>query len=201
MGKGQLVAPQGNLLAGNAVAVAVVPPQRRAGVGHLHANLMVAPGLQGNGAQGGALPALDALPVEDGLLGALHVRLADLHLVEPGVLHQIVGEGEAVLHGAGDHAQVFPAHFMGGHLGGEPRRRLAGAGEYHQPAHGTVHAVHQAQINPAGLGVLYLDVFLQLGEHVRVTGAVGLGEHVRGLHRHQHMVILINDTRHGTTAP
>ena len=53
----------------------------------------------------------------------------------------------------------------------------------------------------AGLGGLYLDVFLQLGEHVRVTGAVGLGEHVRGLHRHQHMVILINDTRHGTTAP
>ncbi len=137
--------------------------------------------------------------MEHRFLRPLHVCLAHADPVQPLILHQIVHQGKGILHFPGYHAQVLTPHQVLLHLLAEPSRRFAGAGKHHQAAYRPIHPVHKPQINVAGFLILDLHILLQFSQHVRIPGFVRLGKHVGGLHRHNDLIILINDLRHNST--
>ena len=162
--------------------------------GQLTADLVVASRVEADGQQGVAVGTSDEAVVEHGLLAAAHLGGVGKRLVEPLVTREPVGERGALGGGrAADDGQVGLAHAALAEEGVQPAERLAGPGEDHEPAHGAVEPVDNAEKDGAGLGVLFLDVgFHAVGEG-GVAGLVALYDLAGLLVDDDEVVVFVND--------
>ena len=163
---------------------------------HLHANLVCPACFQLDRHQAQPVPVGHGAAMEDGFLALqFEVRRQHGDHVLFRVLGQIVHVGETVGSFALHDGHVLTVQLMHLYLLGKPRRRFAGAGKHQQAAHRPVHPVHQADVGFAGLVVGFLHVFLDLIQQVFILGFIPLGQQILGLHRHDYVIILVQNSR------
>ena len=133
-----------------------------------------------------------------GFAGAGLGLVAQIALVLPGVAGQVMHQGVLVARRAGlHHGPVLLGHPALTEQLGQALQGLGGAGEQHHPAGGPVQAVRDPDEHAARLGVLGLQVFLELLGEGLVPGLVPLHD-VRGPFVHgDQVVVLVQDLQVG----
>ena len=188
-----MCAPEGDLLAGSAAAIARVAPDRQTVVGKLHADLMASARKQADAHQR-QLPRLAALLVAQfRVLRAGRIRGHDAHHVGFAILEQEVADLVRFLRVPADGGDILPMHGLIPHLRAQPVRRLAGFGQHDEAAHRPVQPMDKPQIHRAGLAVSLGDIRLHGAVQIRIAGIIRLRRHIRRLDDHEQMVILVND--------
>lgn len=175
-------APQGDLLAAFAIAIAIIAPQRMTRMLHLHADLMRTARFQADAYQRVSAAARYAPTVQDSFFSLqLQVRGDDLYLIGGLVLLQPVVQGKAI------GASPWQTHTYSRQsscvrtCSDRREAALLVRAKYQQAANRTIHAMHQADKGLAGL--LYFSLMYCFSQ-LRTSGsprAVALHQHIGGL--------------------
>ena len=186
-------APESDLLAGLAAAVARVAPDRQTGVGELHANLVAPAREQAHAHQRQPVRLAALLIAQLRVLRAGRIRRNGANHVGSAVLEQKVTELGRVPRVAPNGGDILPVHRFVAHLRAQAVSGFARLSQHDQPADRPVQPMDEPQIHRAGLLIGFGDIRLHGAVQIRVAGIVRLRGHVRRLDDHEQVVILVDD--------
>ena len=188
-----MCAPEGDLFAGLAAAIARVAPDRQPRVRELHADLVASARKQAHAHQRQPVRLAALLVAQFRVLRAGRIRGNGANHVGLAIFEEEVADFVRFLRMPTDGGDILPVHRLIAHLRAQTVGGFARFGKHDQPANRSVEPMHQAQIDRAGLLVFFGDIRLHRAVQVCVAGVIRLRGHIRRLNDHEQVIILIDD--------